>query len=112
MCLCAEEAHGNAFFSKQERLLSPCLLEHGVGGVGEQGLHSESRYMDGLRRFPSFIKHGGCTRSDAELILQKKQDGRATTSLVSPSYKSQAGAAALTGAAVTTPYYRSTTSAA
>lgn len=51
--------------------------------------------MDGLRRFPSFIKHGRCTRPDAELILQKKQGGRATTSLVSLSYKSPASAAAL-----------------
>lgn len=44
--------------------------------------------MDGLRRFPSFIKCGGRTRPDAELILQKKQGGRATTSLVSPGNKS------------------------
>lgn len=55
--------------------------------------------MDGLRRFPSFIKRGGRTRPDAELILQKKLGGRATTSLVSPSYKSPA-AAALRGAGV------------
>lgn len=56
--------------------------------------------MDGLRRFPSFIKHGGRTHPDAELILQKKQGGGATTSLVSLSHKSPAAAAALRGAAV------------
>lgn len=56
--------------------------------------------MDGLRRFPSFIKRSGRTHPDAELILQKKLGGRATTSLVSPSYKSP-GAAALRGAGVT-----------
>lgn len=59
------------------------------------------RYMDGLRRFPSFIKCGHRTQPDAELILQKKQGGRATTSLVSLSYKSPASAAALRGAGVT-----------
>lgn len=40
-------------------------------------------------------------RPDAELILQKKQGGRATTSLVSLSYKSPASAAALRGTGVT-----------
>lgn len=57
--------------------------------------------MDGLRRFPSFIKCGQRTQPDAELILQKKQGGRATTSLVSLSYKSPASAAALRGAGIT-----------
>lgn len=42
MCVCvpvcwakgrrAEEADGNVFFSKQERLLNPCLLEQGGRG--------------------------------------------------------------------------------
>lgn len=38
----AREADGNVFFSKQERLLNPCLLEQGglrgesVGGGGER----------------------------------------------------------------------------
>lgn len=40
-------------------------------------------------------------RSDAELILQKKQGGRATTSLVSLCYKSPASAVALRGTGVT-----------
>lgn len=39
--------------------------------------------------------------SDAKLILQKKQGGRATTSLVSLSYKSPASAVALRGTGVT-----------
>lgn len=32
----ATQTKGNAFFSKQERLLNPCLPEHG-GLEGEQG---------------------------------------------------------------------------
>lgn len=38
---------------------------------------------------------------DAELILQKKQGGRATTSLVSLSYKSPASTVALRGTGAT-----------
>lgn len=53
--------------------------------------------MDGLRRFPSFIKCGHRTRPDAELIWQKKRRGGATTSLVSSGNKSPASAAALRG---------------
>lgn len=94
-CRRAEEADGNVFFSKQERLLNPCLLV----ASWCRGF----RYMDGLRRFPSFIKCGHRMQPDAELILQKKQGGRATTSLVSLSYKSPASAAALRGTGVTYP---------
>lgn len=53
VCLCAgqrleraKEADGNVFFSKQERLLNPCLLEQGglEGGWGgsREGLRSDA----------------------------------------------------------------------
>lgn len=37
----AEEADGNVFFSKQERLLNPCLQEH--GGLREGGREGRGR---------------------------------------------------------------------
>lgn len=51
--------------------------------------------MDGLRRFPSFIKCGHWTQPDDKLILQKKRGGRPTTSLDFQSHKSPRSAAAL-----------------
>lgn len=61
-CRRAEEADGNVFFCKQERLLNPCLLEQeeekrAGGGRGAWRCRG-FRYIDGLRRFPSFIKRG------------------------------------------------------
>lgn len=51
--------------------------------------------MDGLRRFPSFLKCGHWTQPDDKLILQKKWGGRPTTSLDFQSHKSPHSAAAL-----------------
>ena len=101
----AEAADGNAFHPKHEGLLNPCLPKLGRSEGGEERLlrtyvGGRFRYMDGLRRFPSFITRGRRTSLDAELILQKKQGGRATTSLVSPGYKSTASAAALKASSV------------
>lgn len=99
---------GSTFGSKPEGLQNPpaassrdaVSVQAEAGTEGVAWRRWRFGYMDGLRGFPSFIKCGPRTRPDAELISQKKQGGRATTSLVSSGNKSPASAAALRGAGV------------